>query len=164
MNGDAPEGGKPKIKKLRIAAVVAVLSALALMSTMFGMMMAVGHELPQLEAQAQFRAAVNSTLLADDGGQIAKLTGNENRIINSDDQISPNLKNAVIAIEDRRFYRHEGVDLKGIARAAWVDLSSGSAKQGASTITEQFVKNSLEAQNDSTIFQKLREAALAYHL
>jgi penicillin-binding protein 1A len=164
QNGDAPLGGKPKVKKLRLALVLLGLSALALMSTVFGMMMAVGHELPKLEAQAQLRAAVNSTLLASDGGQIAKLTGNENRIINSDEQISPTLKNAVIAIEDRRFYEHEGVDLQGIARAAWIDVTSGSAKQGASTITEQFVKNSLEAHDDRTVFQKLREAALAYHL
>jgi penicillin-binding protein 1A len=140
------------------------LSCLALMSTVFGMMMAVAHELPQLEAAAQLRAAVNSTLTSDDGEQIARLVGNENRVINSDEQISPHIKNAVIAIEDRRFYEHEGVDLKGIARATWADITSGSAKQGASTITQQFVKNSLEAQNDRTVFQKLREAALAYHL
>src|ERR671933_1279609 len=164
LNGDSPAGGKPRVKKLRLALVLAGLGALALISTIFGMMMAVGHELPKLEAHAQLRAAVNSTLLASDGTQIAKLTGNENRIIDSDEQISPNLKNAVIAIEDRRFYEHKGVDLQGIARAAFHDATSGAPQQGASTITEQFVKNSLEAQNDRTVFQKLREAALAYHL
>src|SRR4051794_10056011 len=176
-NGDAPErqdgsggddglngNGKPKVKKLRLALVLLGLSGLALMSTIFGMMMAVAHELPNLEAHAQLRAAVNSTLLADDGQQVARLTGNENRIIDSDEQISPNIKNAVIAIEDRRFYEHEGVDLQGIARATWADLTSGSPAQGASTLTQQFVKNSLAAQNDRTVFQKLREAALAYHL
>src|SRR4051812_8081905 len=176
-NGDAPErqdgsggddglngNGKPKVKKLRLALVLLGLSALALMSTIFGMMMAVAHELPQLEAHAQLRAAVNSTLVADNGDQVARLTGNENRIIDSDEQISPNIKNAVIAIEDRRFYEHKGVDLQGIGRAAWTDITQGHAAQGASTITEQFVKNSLEAQNDRTVFQKLREAALAYHL
>ena len=164
QNGGAPGNGRPKVKKLRLALVALGFTALALMSTVFGMVMAVGHELPNLEAQAQLRAAVNSTLLASNGDQIAKLTGNENRIFNTDEQISPNIKNAVIAIEDRRYYEHEGVDLQGIARAMWIDLTSGSAKQGASTITEQFVKNSLEAHNQRTVFQKLREAALAYHL
>src|SRR3954469_23220138 len=164
LNEDSPTPGKPKVKKLRLALVLLGLSALALMSTIFGMMMAVAHELPNLEAHAQLRAAVNSTLVSDDGEQVARLTGNENRIIDSDEQISPNIKNAVIAIEDRRFYEHEGVDLQGIARATWADLTSGSPAQGASTITQQFVKNSLEAQNDRTVFQKLREAALAYHL
>ncbi len=163
-NGAGPHRTKPKVKKLRVALVVLGLSGLALISTIFGMMMAVAHELPALEAHAQLRAAKNSTLLGANGETIAKLTGNENRIIDSDEQISPNIKNAVIAIEDKRFYEHKGVDLQGIARAAWSDISAGHAAQGASTITEQFVKNSLAAQNDRTVFQKLREAALAYHL
>src|SRR3954470_19688158 len=164
-NGSDPAApAKPKVKKLRLALVLLGVGALALISTIFGMMMAVAHELPQLEAQAQLRSAVNSTLLATDGQQIAKLTGNENRIVNTDAQISPNIKNAVIAIEDKRFYEHEGVDLRGMSRALWSDVTSGGAVQGASTITQQFVKNALTAQNDRTVFEKLREAALAYHL
>jgi penicillin-binding protein 1A len=155
---------KPKVKKLRLALVLLGLSALALISTVFGMMMAVATELPQLEAKAQLRSAVNSTLFAADGEQIAKLTGNENRIVDSDAEISPNIKNAVIAIEDKRFYEHQGVDLRGMTRAFWADITSGSPSQGASTITQQFVKNALVAQNDRTVFEKLREAALAYHL
>ena len=78
--------------------------------------------------------------------------------------ISPNIKNAVIAIEDRRFYEHEGVDYKGIARALVQDVRQQSAVQGGSTITQQFVKNALAAQGNRSVFQKLREAALAYHL
>src|SRR3954468_6287546 len=170
-NGSAPDangGGaappQPKVKKLRVALVALGLCSLALISTIFGMMMAVAHELPDLEAHAQLRAAVNSSLLGDNGETIAKLPGNENRLIDSDEQISPNIKNAVIAIEDRRFYEHKGVDIQGIARAVVSDVMDGHAKQGASTITEQFVKNSLAAQEDRTVFQKLREAALAYHL
>jgi penicillin-binding protein 1A len=160
----AAEPKKPKVKKLRLALVLLGMAALALISTVFGMMMAVAHELPQLEAKAQLRSAVNSTLFASNGEQIAKLTGNENRIVDNDADISPNIKNAVIAIEDRRFYEHQGVDLRGMSRAFMADLTSGSASQGASTITQQFVKNALTAQNDRTIFEKLREAALAYHL
>src|SRR3954469_4395004 len=159
---NAPQ--KPKVKKLRLALVLLGLSALALISTVFGMMMAVANELPQLEAKAQLRSAVNSRLFSDDGKQIAKLTGNENRIVNTDAEISPNIKNAVISIEDRRFYEHQGVDLRGMSRALWADVTQGSAEQGASTITQQFVKNALTAQNDRTVFEKLREAALAYHL
>src|SRR3954469_331152 len=162
--GDPVAAGKPKVKKLRLALVLLGLGALALISTVFGMMMAVAHELPQREAQAQLRSAVNSRLFSDDGKQIAKLTGNENRIVNTDAEISPNIKNAVISIEDRRFYEHQGVDLRGMSRALWADVTQGSAEQGASTITQQFVKNALTAQNDRTIFEKLREAALAYHL
>src|SRR5206468_389674 len=66
--------------------------------------------------------------------------------------------------EDKRFYTNSGVDLRGIARAFFADVLKQQAQQGASTITQQFVKNALAAQGKRTIFEKLREAALAYHL
>ena len=74
------------------------------------------------------------------------------------------MKQAIVAIEDQRFYTNHGVDLRGIARALVAGLLSRRRRQGASTITQQFVKNALAAQSDRTVFQKLREAALAYHL
>jgi penicillin-binding protein 1A len=70
----------------------------------------------------------------------------------------------VIAIEDRRFYSHKGVDYTGIGRALVQDVLKRRAAQGGSTITQQFVKNALDASADRSVFQKLREAALAYHL
>jgi penicillin-binding protein 1A len=173
----SPRGPKPKLKKLRLALVVLGLSVLAVISTVFGMLMAVASDLPSLDNRAEFQAAENSLLFADDRNnpdcrdfdpkrcdRIAKLTGNLNRILVSEGEISPNLKNAVIAIEDRRFYSHEGVDPMGIGRALVQDIRQRSAAQGGSTITQQFVKNALAAQSDRTVFQKLREAALAYHL
>jgi penicillin-binding protein 1A len=167
-----PRRTKPKLKKLRLAFVLLGLSALAIVSTLFGMLMAVARDLPSLENQAEFRAAENSILFADDCREldsgnctrVAKLTGNLNRILVSEGEISPHIKNAVIAIEDRRFYRHEGVDYTGIGRALWQDILRRSAAQGGSTITQQFVKNALAAQGNRSVFQKLRESALAYHL
>ena len=165
---------KPKLKKLRLAFVLLGLSALAIVSTLFGMLMAVARDLPSLENQAEFRAAQNSVLFADGPNckeldpdkctKIARLTGNLNRILVSEGEISPHIKNAVISIEDRRFYGHEGVDYTGIARALWQDILRRSAAQGGSTITQQFVKNALAAQGNRSVFQKLRESALAYHL
>lgn len=176
-NGTPPEPPrppKPKLKKLRLALVVFGLSALALISTVFGMLMAVASDLPSLDSEAQFRAAENSELYPsgpdcreldpNNCPRIAKLTGNLNRILVNEGEISPNLKNAVISIEDRRFYSHEGVDYTGIARALTQDILRRQAVQGGSTITQQFVKNALSAQGDRSVFQKLREAALAYHL
>jgi penicillin-binding protein 1A len=164
--GQAEPQPKPKLKKLRVALVLLGLLALALISTVWGMMMAVASDLPDLTNQAEFRASRNSVLLADDKGrtQIAKLTGNEHRILVGESDISPNIKNAVIAIEDKRFYQHKGVDYQGIARALWADVRRKKAVQGGSTITQQFVKNALAAQGHRSVFQKLREAALAYHL
>ncbi|HEY7633697.1 MAG TPA: transglycosylase domain-containing protein [Thermoleophilaceae bacterium] len=160
--GDPPV--KRKIKKLRLFLVLLGLGFLALISTVFGMMMAVASEIPSLENSAEFKAARNSSLVADDGSPLARLTGNQNRILIDPEDISPNIKNAVIAIEDKRFYTHKGVDWKGMIRAGFADFTHHGAVQGGSTITEQFVKNALAAQNNRTIFEKLREAALAYHL
>src|SRR4051812_21040924 len=161
---------KPKLKKLRLAVILAGLSLLALVSTVFGMMMAVSSDLPQLENRAEYQRSKNSAVYApptDKGGKpslVAKLTNNQNRILVQSSDISPNIKNAVIAIEDRRFYQHHGVDYNGIARAFLQDIRQSRAAQGGSTITQQFVKNALAAQSDRSVFQKLREAALAYHL
>jgi penicillin-binding protein 1A len=174
-NGAGPSPKKPKLKKLRLAAVIGGLSILAVISTVFGMLMAVASDLPTLENRAQYESAKNSVLYADNFGcrdlddtskcqQIAKLTGNQNRILVGEGEISPNVKNAVIAVEDRRFYSHKGVDYAGIARAFGQDVLKRRAAQGGSTITQQFVKNALDAQADRSVFQKLREAALAYHL
>jgi penicillin-binding protein 1A len=164
-NGGPPEAPRPKVKKLRLAFIVFGLAVVAVISTIFGMMMAVASDLPSLENKAEFRSAKNSELVATDGHtRIAKLTGNQNRILVGEGDISPTIKNAVIAIEDRRFYEHKGVDYRGIARAFSQDLLRRRAAQGGSTITQQFVKNALSAQGNRSVFQKLREAALAYHM
>ena len=162
--GGEPPRTKPRLKKLRAALVIAGLSVLALVSWIFGIMMAVAQDLPQLENRAQYERAQNSVVFDRNGVPLATLTNNEGRILVESDEIAPVMKEAVVAIEDQRFYEHRGVDFQGIARALYQDVLSGSAQQGASTITQQFVKNALAAQDDRTIFQKLREAALAYQL
>jgi penicillin-binding protein 1A len=169
----APPPPKPRLKKLRLAFIIIGLGALAVVSIVFGMLMAVASDLPSLENTAEYRAAKNSVLFSDGPGckepgrrrcRIAQLTGNQNRILVKGHEVSPHIKNAVVAVEDRRFYEHEGVDYTGIARALWQDILRRSAVQGGSTITQQFVKNALSAQGDRSVFQKLRESALAYHL
>jgi penicillin-binding protein 1A len=161
------DGGASRLRlnKLRLGLTLFLLAILAVVSTVFGMMMAVAQDLPKLESQNEFEAARNSVLLDASGKrQLAVLTGENNRILVRSGFISSDVKNAVIAIEDRRFYQHKGVDYRGIARALWADVRRQRAVQGASTITQQFVKNALLAQQNRSIFQKLREAALAYQL
>ncbi len=132
--------------------------------------MAVASDIDGLDGKEGFETNQNSELVADDldpdGDEkvFAKLTGNRNRILLKDSEISPNIKNAIIAVEDKRFFEHEGVDYAGIGRALYTDIRRGGAVQGGSTITQQFVKNALAAQGDRSVFQKLRESALAYHL
>jgi penicillin-binding protein 1A len=152
------------LNKLRILFVLLGLGLLALVSTVFGMMAAVSQDLPAIYDFARFKASKNSVVLDSQGNPIGTLTSDQNKILLSSGQISANVKNAVVAIEDSRFYEHNGVDFQGIGRALIQDVLSRSAQQGGSTITEQFVKNALEAQGSRTIFQKFREAALAYRL
>jgi penicillin-binding protein 1A len=149
-----------RIRKLRLFALLAGLGILAAVSTVFGMMMAVASDLPKLEPQA----TRNSVIYDRNGLRIGVLNGNEKRIFLREDEIAPVMKHAIIAIEDRRFYTNDGVDLRGIARALYQDIVQQKVVQGGSTITQQYVKNALAAQDDRTVFQKLREAALAYHL
>ena len=78
-------------------------------------------------------------------------------------EIAPIMQQAIVAIEDKRFYEHRGVDLRGIGRAVWADVSSKGVVQGGSTITQQFVKNSCVT-SKRTISRKLKEAALAWQL
>ena len=160
----AGERSKPRLKKLRILFVALGLGVLGLVSMVFGMMAAVSRDLPAIYNFAEYKASKNSEVYDSSGAPIGTLTSDQNKILLTSGQISPNIKNAVVSIEDSRFYEHNGVDFQGIARALVKDVLSQSAQQGASTITEQFVKNALEAEGSRTVFEKFREAALAYRL
>ena len=116
-----------------------------LVSMVFGMMAAVSQDLPAIYNFAQYKASKNSEVFDANGEPLGTLTSDQNKILLNSGQISPNIKNAVVSIEDARFYEHSGVDFQGIGRALVKDILSQSAAQGASTITEQFVKNALEA-------------------
>ncbi|HET7508560.1 MAG TPA: transglycosylase domain-containing protein [Solirubrobacterales bacterium] len=159
-----PQRSRPRLKKLRILFVLLGLGVLAVVSMVFGMMAAVSTDLPAIYNFAQYKASKNSEVLDSNGEPIGTLTSDQNKILLSSSQISPNIKNAVVSIEDARFYEHNGVDFQGIGRALVKDILSQSAAQGASTITEQFVKNALEAEGSRTVLEKFREAALAYRL
>src|SRR6476469_3133253 len=160
----APPKSKPRLKKLRVLFVLLGLGVLAVVSMVFGMMAAVSQDLPAIYDFAQYKASKNSVLVDANGEEIGTLSSDQNKILLSSGQISPNVKNAVVSIEDARFYEHNGVDFEGIGRALVKDILSASAAQGASTITQQFVKNALEAQGDRSLFVKFKEAALAYRL
>lgn len=85
-----------------------------------------------------------SFLYDDHGNQIRKLAApSSNRLPVSIDQIPEDLQHAVVAIEDERFYEHNGVDVKGMLRALVINLSDGGISEGASTITQQLLKNNV---------------------
>ena len=118
--GDEPPKAHVRIRKLRVLALLAGLGLLAVVSTVFGMMMAVASDLPALEGPA----SQNSVIVDRRGERLGLLTGNTNRILLKENQIAPVMKHAIIAIEDKRFYTNDGVDLRGIGRALCQDISS----------------------------------------
>jgi penicillin-binding protein 1A len=106
---------------------------------------------------------VETTFLYDaDGNKLAELSTGENRVSVSLDQVSFHLLDAVLAVEDRDFFAHPGVDATAILRATIADLR-GRPLQGGSTITQQYVKNVFVG-NERTIVRKLKEATLAVKL
>ena len=151
-----------RIRKLRLLALVGVLGLLAAASFTFGLVSAVASEIPSLEPSRQ--PELNGYVYASDGRTVlAVLRGDENRVLVESSRISPWMKHAIVAIEDRRFYEHRGVDVRGIVRALWEDVRNKQALQGGSTITQQFVKN-VYVDNEVSIGRKVREAALAWQL
>jgi penicillin-binding protein 1A len=151
------------LKRLRFVLILFAVLLLGLISFVFGMFMAVASTLPSLDNRAEFQNARNSVLLDDQGRPLGVLS-RQNQILVTPQQIPRMVKEAVIAIEDKRFESNSGIDIRGIARAFFQDVLHKGAIQGASTIEQQFVKNALQAQAHRTIFEKLREAALAYQL
>jgi penicillin-binding protein 1A len=155
--------GKPRLKRLRFLAILFAALLLGLVSFVFGMFIAVASDLPSLTRFSQYKDARNSVLLDDRGRQLG-IVSQQNRVIVSAAQIPQIVKEAVISIEDKRFRSNSGVDIRGIGRAFVQDIVHKGSVQGASTIEQQFIKIVLQAQSHRTIFEKLREAALAYQL
>jgi penicillin-binding protein 1A len=124
------------------------------------------EDLPDLEDFTPTENALTSKIYASDGTLIDTFHGEENRELVSYEQIPKNLINAVIAIEDERYYQHKGFDVEGIIRSFIINLISGEIEQGATTITQGYVKNVYisEEKYDITYERKIKEAALAYQI
>jgi membrane peptidoglycan carboxypeptidase len=113
-------------------------------------------DLPALKPEDQ-----SNTILLSDNTTLAKL-GDQNRRVVPENQVLKYVKDAVAAAEDKNFYDHHGIDMKGIARAAWNNFTGG-ATQGASTITQQYARHAADLKAIS-INRKLREAVIARKL
>ncbi|MBA2463064.1 MAG: PBP1A family penicillin-binding protein [Actinobacteria bacterium] len=155
-----------RIRKLRLLALLTVLGLLGSVSFGFGLVTAIASEIPKLDPRRQLEQEVNGFIYDSDRRSpriLAVLRGSEARTLVDYEDIHPMMRHAIVAIEDRRFWEHDGVDFRGIARAAWADIRSQRVVEGGSTITQQFVKNALD-RDQRTIARKVREAALAWQL
>ena len=120
-------------------------------------------DLPSIDEYDPLPLAQTSFLYAADGSLITELHAAENRVVLREREMSPFVRDAAVAIEDRRFFAHHGVDVRAIARAAVVNANEGEVTEGGSTITQQLVKN-LYVGNADTLRRKLDEASLAWQL
>ncbi|WP_028231691.1 penicillin-binding protein 1A [Paraburkholderia mimosarum] len=118
--------------------------------------------LPSLDALTDYRPKVPLRIYTRDHVLIGEF-GEERRDVVHFRDVPANLKNAILAIEDARFYDHGGVDLAGIARAGIVALTNGHATQGASTITMQVARNFFLS-SEKTYTRKIYEMLLAYKI
>jgi penicillin-binding protein 1A len=107
----------------------------------------------------------NSFVYARDGSLLGAIPAERNRTPVKRSEMSPWMPKATVAIEDRRFYRHGGVDVEGVVRAAYADVRAGKALQGGSTITQQLVRNLyIGGVPQKTLRRKVTEACLAIKL
>ncbi len=159
----ASNGRRRRIRKLRLLALLLILFLLGLASFTFGLITAVASQIPNCDPTRVQHEVDGHIYANDDHTILATLRGSESRILVKTNEIAPIMQQAIVAIEDKRFYQHRGVDVRGIARAIWADISSKKVVQGGSTITQQFVKNSCVT-TKRTISRKLKEAALAWQL
>ena len=136
------------------------LGLLLLVSVMAG---ACSWSSPPLATTTAAPLAESSKVFAADGTLVATLHAEENRETVPLKQIPKPLRDAVVAIEDQRFWDHRGVDAKSVLRAVYANATEGKVVEGGSTITQQYVKNELVGP-DRTVRRKLQEAALAFQL
>ncbi len=124
----------------------------------------VAKDLPSVVNLDERRIAESSQIY-DRTGEVLlyEISGDENRRIISSEEISDTLKQAFIAIEDQAFYDHIGIRPRAIARAAFSNVTGRGIGGGASTITQQFVKNALLT-NERSLMRKAREAILAVQI
>jgi 1A family penicillin-binding protein len=150
--------------RLRFAIVTALLVSLSI--GMFVVMFRIWQVQKEVEAIAKtltLNQGAQSTLVYDSKGRVITALYREHRLPVILEEVSLPLQQAVLAAEDRRFYEHNGVDLRRIGAAMTANLRRGRIVQGASTITQQFVRTAA-LDRSKTYGRKFREAWLSHHL
>ena len=147
---------------IRLSFVLALCVALALLGAVVGIAKAFVDTAPTLDLAALDAQDKTSFIYDSQGNLITDYKGTEDRIMVSIDEIPEMLQNAFIAVEDARFYEHNGVDVKRIVGALVSNFTSGST-QGGSTITQQLIKQTVLS-SEQSYKRKLQEAYLAMEL
>jgi penicillin-binding protein 1A len=150
-------------RRLTVVVFLLVAAAVAAGAGGFGGAQSIRRDC-DLDALRPASIGSNSFVYAADGSLLGSIPAEKNRQPVSLAQTSKWMRKATVAIEDRRFYDHGGVDLKGIARAAVNDVRAGRTVEGGSTITQQLVRNLYIRHQERTLRRKVVEACLAVRL
>lgn len=160
-------GGAAKMVLLAAIVALAVLVTLTALAGVAGLALARTwlEDLPDPNKPGAFDVARATRIYSADGKLLARLYL-ENREVVPLSKVSTDLIDAVVAVEDQRFYEHNGVDPIGLVRAVVVNLTDGFGQEGASTITQQYIRNTilLDERTDISLARKVREAYLAMEL
>src|SRR5919109_3809001 len=159
-------GGPSRIVFLTLGLLAAVAAIGA--GSVVGWVVSVANTAPPLDTSKPIELGATSRVYAADGTRLGFIQANELRTPVASDEMPQNVKNAVVAVEDRRFFEHQGVDFEGIVRAGVKNLESKKDIQGGSTLTMQLVRNLYtgeRARNGIAGYKrKIREAKLAQEL
>lgn len=145
----------------RVVLALLVLVA-ALGGATVGLLLVYSTDLPQVDQLERYRPS-SITELYDDHGRIVGSFALQRRVVASYEDYPPVLRDALISIEDKEFYRHWGINVWRIAGAAYRDIRSGGRVQGASTLTMQLARN-LFLSPDRSFHRKIQEALLAIQI
>jgi penicillin-binding protein 1A len=144
---------------LAFGGILALLAIAAIAVTSW--VLDVAADAPSLSTCEPIDRGGNTALYAADGSKLGIVASPEVRSLVSIDRIPKSVQLATVAIEDQRFYEHDGLDYEGILRAAVKDLEAGEAVEGGSTITQQLVRNLCIPDPKRTLERKIVEAQLA---
>jgi len=157
-------GGAGRVTLITVAVLVAGVVIAALSAV--GYVVGIANSAPDLNTLKPLDPGRNSIVYAADGKQLGIIQNDIQRRPVASSQIPKSIREATIAIEDRRFYDHKGVDLESIVRAAIKNAGSGKTVQGGSTLTMQLIRTLYVpgSGKERTIKRKIREAKLAEEL
>ena len=145
-----------------VAGAALVLSSVALLAPQAASVLRAG-DVADAETIALDPLAQRSVVLAADGSVLTYLLVEENRVLVELDEVSETFIDTLIAVEDDRFFEHDGINVRATMRALLTNVSAGGVEQGGSTITQQLVKNALVG-SEQSLERKVQEAVLARRL
>ena len=156
-------GGAARVIIITVSVLVAgsIIAALSAVGYVVG----IANSAPDLSALKPQDPGQFSTVYASDGEtELGKIANDVLRIPIKSDEMPQSVRDATVAIEDQRFYRHRGVDFEGVVRAAFKNANSGKTIQGGSTLTMQLIRTLYTGDRDRSLKRKVREAKLAEEL